>query len=174
MDKLPTLPIPDWDEWFFRHVYLASSKSKDTKTKIGAIIIKHRNIISSGFNGIPMGVDDSIPERYERPLKYAVTEHGERNSIYFCARHGISTLGAVLLTNGLPCADCARAIIQSGINEVVVHKQWQEWEQKLYWNKWIESAKHSKEMFDEAGIVITVFDKELGIESMLDGKIITI
>ncbi len=171
---MDNLQIPSWDEYFMRQAYLVSSKSKDTRTKIGAILIRDKAIISQGYNGMPRGVNDGITTRYERPTKYAFMEHSERNCLYHCARHGISSLDTIMYSNGVPCQDCARGIIQAGIKEVVVHKQWQEWEQQLYWTKWIESAKFSKEMFDEAGIKITVFNGVLGIKSMLDGKIVEV
>src|SRR5437868_115563 len=98
----------DWDEYFFRHVYLASQKSKDERTKIGAVLVRSdsRAIISEGFNGICRGVDDYNSKRSEKPIKYFFYEHAERNSIYNCARHGISTLNSICYTQGIPCADC--------------------------------------------------------------------
>ncbi len=168
------LPIPSWQEYFMRHVYLASSKSKDTRTKIGSILVKDHSVISEGYNGICRGVKDDLSERYERPEKYFWQEHAERNSIYSCARYGISSKDSIMFTNGIPCADCARAAIQAGISGVIVHKQWQDYEEKFYWEKWIESGKRSTQMFDEAGIQVHIFNGKLGIKSMLDGKIVEI
>src|SRR5438045_6573381 len=108
------LKIPSWDEYFMRHVYLVASKSKDTRTKIGAVIVRDKRIISEGYNGICQGVYDHIESRYVKPKKYFFFEHGERNAVYGCARHGIATLGAKIYTQGIPCADCARAVIQAG------------------------------------------------------------
>ena len=139
------LEIPSWDELFMRHAYLISSKSKDTSTKIGAIIVKdNRYIISEGFNGLPIGVNDNIEERYQRPFKYNLFEHAERNSIYQCARQGIITKGTVMFTQGIPCTDCARAVIQAGIKEVIVHKQWEDSSNYLKQTKWLECAKISQ------------------------------
>jgi dCMP deaminase len=162
--------MPSWDEYFMRHAYLASSKSKDTRTKIGAVLVRDKRIISEGYNGMPMKVDDFPQSRYERPEKYFWFEHGERNACYCCARHGISTLGAVMYTQGIPCADCGRAVIQCGVTEVIVHKQWQEFERQFYWEKWLESSKRTESMFQEAGVTIRVFDQVLDIQSILDGK----
>ncbi len=58
---------PDWNEWFLQGVYWVASKSKDPKTKIGALIVKDKRIISTGYNGIPIGVDDKNELRHERP-----------------------------------------------------------------------------------------------------------
>jgi len=159
----------DWNEYFFRHVYLAAQKSKDTKTKVGAILVKDNTCISEGYNGICRGVNDYNYEdgRNERPIKYFFYEHAERNCLYTCNRHGISTLGATMYIGGMPCADCARAIIQCGISKIVLHKQRPKFD---HLEKWVESTKYSKIMLDEANIPIEIYDKQLGIEVFIDGK----
>lgn len=97
-----------------------STKSKDKSTKVGAVIVGPNNeVLSVGWNGFPRGVNDDVEERHERPAKYEWTEHGERNAIYNAARHGIRLDGTTLYTTHDPCADCARAIVQSGIRHVV-------------------------------------------------------
>lgn len=165
---------PSWDEFFMRHVYLAASKSKDTRTRIGAVLVRDKHVISEGYNGIPMGVCDCNPERYERPEKYFFFEHAERNSIFVCARYGHRTAGTTMYTQGVPCSDCARAAIQAGVAEIVVHKPWQEFEQKFYWEKWLESGKRSQAMLDEAKIPVRVLTTVLGVQGVLDGKVIDV
>ena len=126
----------DWDEYFFKLMYLVSSKSPDPRTKIGAILVREKHLISSGFNGFPMGVKD-LPERYEdRNEKIKFICHAEMNSILVAARFGTSTLGCKLYTNGIPCQDCCKAALQGGISEIIVHKQWPEFTNK----HWIESV----------------------------------
>lgn len=166
------LKIPSWDELFMLHAYLISSKSKDTRTKVGAVLIRDKSIISEGYNGIVNGVLDEKSERFERPEKYFWFEHAERNSVYHCARHGIATEGVVMYTQGIPCSDCARAVVRAGIKEVVVHEEWQ----KLFIDnkKWEESIRRSKIMFEEAGIKVRVFSKYLGVKSLLDGNIVEV
>lgn len=172
---MSTFPAPpSWDELFMRHVYLIASKSKDTRTKIGAILVRDKRVISEGYNGMPMGVCDCKPERFERPEKYFWFEHAERNSVYTCARYGIATEKTVMFTQGVPCADCARAVIQGGISEVVVHKQWQHFEKEFYWEKWLDSTKRSTAMLEEAGIPVRVYDGILGVKGYLDGKEISV
>ena len=160
---------PSWDEWFMRHVYLVSEKSKDPKTKIGAVIVKENHIISSGYNGFPIGVND-LPERYDdRQIKYSMISHAEDNSVITAARFGISTKDTTLYTQGIPCNECAKSIIQSGIKEVVIHKQWPSMIQK-----WIESCKISEQMLSESGVKIRWFDKLLGISGWLDGQFVNV
>lgn len=166
--------ISSWSEYFLRHVYLAALKSKDSKTKIGAVIVRDNIVVSEGYNGMCRGVNDYRPERYERPVKYNYFEHGERNSIYNAARHGITTLGCDLYTQGIPCADCARGVIQAGIKQIFVHKQWREQENFETRPKWKESIDYSLEMLNEAGVHICEIDQLLGLNAFLDGKIISV
>ena len=78
-------------------------------------------IVSTGYNSFPRGIDDNVAERQERPEKYFWFEHAERNAIYNAARIGVSTKGCTMfLTCDIPCADCARGIINAGIIKVYV------------------------------------------------------
>lgn len=177
-EQVANIKIPDfksvmgWDEFFFRHVYLASSKSKDKSTHIGAILVRDHRVIAEGYNGFAEGVNDFVFERYLRPEKYLWTEHGERNAVYQCARLGIAAKNSVMYTNGVPCCDCARAVIQAGIKEVVVHKQWESYfEDNL---RWKESCETSFTMLSEAGVAVRRFDQVLGIKTLLNEKIIEV
>lgn len=100
-----------------------SLESKDRSTKVGAALVmpEDRALISTGWNGFPRGVNDNVEARHERPAKYLYTEHAERNAIYNAARLGIKTKGSWLyLSSSLPiCCDCARAIVQAGIEKVL-------------------------------------------------------
>jgi dCMP deaminase len=171
-----TPKIPSWDERFMRDVYEWASKSKDPMTKIGAVILHwdEKDPISHGYNGIVRRVRDDVPERWERPEKYFWMSHAERNAIYNCARRGRASEGTTLFTQGIPCCDCADGVIQAGITEVVVHKQWQHYEKEFNWKKWQDSATRSQTKFLEAGIRIRVFDGKIGSHGFLDGKIIDV
>jgi dCMP deaminase len=167
-----SLPIPTWDEYFMRHVYLVASKSKDTRTKIGAVLVRDKRVISEGYNGICKGVYDHVLERYERPEKYFWFEHGERNAIFGCALHGISSKDANLYTQGIPCADCTRAVIQAGISSVIIHKQWGDKNKtKDTDTTWRRGLDRSYKMFEEAGITVRVFNLVLGVKGLSDGVI---
>jgi dCMP deaminase len=111
----------NWDDYFFGICDVVKVKSKDPKTQVGCVIVGPNNeILSTGFNGLPMGVADHLTERYERPEKYAWIEHSERNSIYLAARRGTPLEGSTIYLTWMPCADCARGIIQSGIKHVKI------------------------------------------------------
>jgi dCMP deaminase len=165
---------PDWNEWFLQGVYWVASKSKDPKTKIGALIVKDKRIISTGYNGIPSGVDDENKNRHQRPEKYKWYEHGERNAIYAASKYGISTDGALLYTNALPCADCARGIIQSGIKEVYIHKQFNVICTTYKRDHWEGHDNVTFSMFLESNIKIYSIDKILGCKAYFDGKVFDI
>lgn len=157
---------PSWDVWFMKQAYLVAEKSKDPSTKIGSVIVKNNHIISSGFNGFPIGVYDS-PSRYnDRELKYNLVVHSEANAVLSAARFGISTLGTVLYTQALPCHDCAKSIIQGGIQQIVIHTKWP----YMSHSKWVESMKISTMMFEESGIKIQYLNDVLGVTAYLNGK----
>ena len=110
----------EWLRYFINIAEQVKLKSKDRSTQIGAVIVgKDKEIRSTGYNSFPRGLDDEVPERQERPEKYYFFEHSERNAIYNAARVGIPLDESVIIvTSGIPCADCARAIINSGIKAV--------------------------------------------------------
>lgn len=108
----------DWDEYYMGFAEHASKKSKDS-TQVGAILVDDEGaVMLTAYNGPPRGVRD-IPDRFERPEKYLFASHAEANLIAFAARQGIRTKGARIYCTHLPCAACARTIIQAGICEVV-------------------------------------------------------
>ncbi len=171
----------DWDEYFLRMVYLVASKSKDFRTKIGSVIVKDKLVLTTGFNGICRGVYDPAdnPQHEElqgraiKPLKYEFYEHSERNAIYSAARHGINIFGATIYSQGISCTSCTRAIIQSGLKEIIIHKNWPLNGISSFVgasNDWRDGLKYSLEMFQEAGIKIRCVYKKLGIKGFLDGK----
>lgn len=146
-----------WADYFMTMVYLVASKSKDQSTHIGAVIIgPDKEIRSTGYNSFVRGINDDVKERQKRPEKYFWFEHAERNAIYNATLHGTSLKNCSIYTNGIPCADCARAIIQSGIKEVIIDKKWDEKNSP----KWLESIERSKQMFAEANVKLIYWEGE--------------
>ncbi len=149
-----------WDEYFMGIAVLSSMRSKDPSTQVGACLVDRENkILSMGYNGMPRCCDDDeYPwEREGSPLesKYIFVCHAELNAILNC--HGGSVKEAVCYTTLFPCNECAKAIIQSGISEVVYLS-----------DKYAEtdSTKASKKMFDSAGVKYRPFsvgNKEIKI-----------
>lgn len=129
---------------------LISSFSEDLSTKVGCVIVsKENDLLSIGWNGLCRKIKN---EEYknERPIKYKFFEHAERNAIYNSSRNGISLKNSTLYVLYWPCSDCCRAIIQSGIDTVVINKHYNEDFKK----RWAEDIVISKNMLAEAGILV--------------------
>ena len=109
-----------WDEYFMGVAMLAARRSKDPNTQVGACIVSPENIIvSTGYNGMPKGCsDDEYPwERDGEETKYPYVVHAELNAILNAS--GRDLRGSRIYVALFPCNECAKAIIQSGIKEVV-------------------------------------------------------
>ena len=102
--------------------YMSAKASDDQFTRNGAILCDPGWNVCAGFNHFIEGFGH-LPEHHERPLKYSLTEHAERDVIYKAAKLGYSTEGLTLVANWIACPDCARAIVLAGIECVVTHKQ---------------------------------------------------
>ena len=134
-----------WDEYFMGVAMLAARRSKDPNTQVGACIVSPDNIIlSSGYNGFPKGCsDDEYPwEREGASTKYPFVVHAELNAIL--NSQGKSLKGAKIYVALFPCNECAKAIIQSGISEVIYLSD-------KYANT--DSVLASKRMMDSAGVL---------------------
>lgn len=144
-----------------RDAYRAASLfSSDPNTKNGAVLTNRDGIvIGSGSNCFPRDVVAS-DDRLVRPKKYSFIEHAERNAIYAACRQGEETTGGTLYCPWFACADCARAIIQAGITQVIGHKQMFEHAGEYHWN---ESIAFGNEMLKEAGVVTQLYDGAIGV-----------
>ena len=161
---------PSWDELFMGKVYEIARKSKDPRTKIGAVLVKHGHSPLEGFNGICKGVYDTN-DRLQRPEKYHWIEHAERNIINMAARFGISTDDGVLYTQGMPCVDCIKGIINSGIKEIVLHKQWEDISIEIKNSgTWRDHYYRTEIMCSESNVKIRYLDAVLNKIGYLDGK----
>ena len=109
-----------WDEYFMGVALLAAKRSKDPNTQVGACIVDINNVIlATGYNGFPVGCsDDEFPwDREGENTKYPYVVHAELNAILNAS--GRDLRGARIYVALFPCNECAKAIIQSGIKEVV-------------------------------------------------------
>lgn len=138
------------EKWHYRFLELAdriAGWSKDPSRGVGCVIVSptSRQIVSTGFNGLPRGIEDR-PERLGRPVKYDLVCHAEMNAIVQCARNGVSPIGSTLYSTFFPCIQCALSIIQSGVSDVVTYTVTPEDA------RWIESIEKSRAVFHEAGV----------------------
>lgn len=135
-----------WDEYFMGVALLSAQRSKDTSTQVGACIVNEDNkILSVGYNGMPIGCnDDDMPwEREGDPLetKYLYVCHAELNAIL--NNDSGSLKGTIIYVTLFPCNECTKAIIQSGIKEIVYLSD-------KYSHT--DEVKASKRMLDMAGV----------------------
>jgi dCMP deaminase len=108
-----------WPEYFINMAYLVASRSRDPSTKCGCVITdKDYRVISTGYNGNFQGVDDTIFS-WERPQKYQTVIHSEMNAILFANR---SLKDCYAFITGIPCSNCCKHMIQSGIVKIYYGK----------------------------------------------------
>lgn len=145
----------NWTEYFVGIAEHVKLKSKDRSFKCGCVIVGPDNeVVSTGYNSFPRGVNDDIEERYQKPTKYMWTEHAERNAIFNASRIGVSTKGCdMYLTADGPCVECARAIVQAGIETLYCKHQ-----KILNQQTWGESVRVAMEMLGEAGVSVKYYD----------------
>lgn len=142
-----------WDEYFMGVAMFSAMRSKDSNTQVGACIVSDENkIISVGYNGMPIGCDDDdMPwERDGDALntKYPFVCHAELNAIL--NRQAVTTQNARIYVTLFPCNECAKAIIQSGIKEVIYAD-----------NKYPDSdaVRASVSMFEKSGVKCRQYKK---------------
>ena len=126
--------MPKWDKWDKRFMELAHSIANwsscyQENRKIGAVIVRNKRILTTGYNGAPAGVTScmerkeclrrqlNIPSGTKQELCYAI--HAEQNAIIQAAKLGVSIEGATLYCTHQPCVICAKMIVNSGISRVV-------------------------------------------------------
>lgn len=139
-----------WDEYFMGVALLAAKRSKDPNTQVGACIVDSNNVIlTTGYNGFPQGCsDDEFPwDREGEVTKYPFVVHAELNAILNAS--GKSLRGSRLYVALFPCNECAKAIIQAGVSEVVYLS-----------DKYADTpaTKASKMMLQAAGVKLTRFE----------------
>lgn len=133
-----------WNRRFIELAKLVATWSKDPSSQVGAVIVdEHRRIVSTGYNGFAVGVND-LPERLNnRDVKYKIILHAEENAIMFARRD--LTGCSLYVTNLPPCAHCASLIVQSGIKNVYAVCD-------EVPDRWKDSYKLTCQVFKEAGV----------------------
>ena len=137
-----------WIKKYFEMAKLVASWSKDPSTKVGAVIVpKNSDIPIVGYNGFPREIQDLPIKLQNREIKLKLTIHAEANAILNAHKLGQNLSGATIFVTALPCSDCAKTIIQSGIKSVYYLQSSPEFNMR-----WAESIEFTKELFAEAGV----------------------
>jgi dCMP deaminase len=111
-----------WDRRYLEVARLVSTWSKDPSTKVGAVVVNSRgHIVGTGYNGFPVGVEDTDERLNDRPTKYALVVHAELNAVLQAGSQALGSTIYVYPAFGRPplCTGCAKAVIQSGVRRVV-------------------------------------------------------
>ena len=141
---------PSWDEYFMNIAKAVATRSSCSRRKVGAIIVKDRRIITTGYNGTPKGIKNCNEGGCPRcssdtpsgtKLDECTCSHGEENAIVQAAYHGISTKGGVLYVTFTPCLNCAKMLINAGIREVVYDEHY-------------SVDQKASELLQEAGVIL--------------------
>ena len=151
------LDVVSWDEYFMGLAHLSALRSKDPNTQVGACIVDQSNrVVSIGYNGLPRGCSDDIfpwiRDGEMLDTKYAYVVHAELNAIL---NSNVSLKGDTLYVSLFPCNECAKAIIQSGIETVV-------YESDKYADT--STVKASKLMFAAAGVQLRQLEYSIKVE----------
>jgi dCMP deaminase len=127
--KKQTHHRPSWDEYFLEVALLVSKRATCLRRRVGAVLVKEKKILSTGYNGAPSGLKHCLDigclrERFKIPSgeRHELCRglHAEQNVILQAALHGISTKDSILYITNQPCVICAKMLINAGIKEIVI------------------------------------------------------
>lgn len=144
---LKPTPMDKWDQRFCELAKFVSEWSKDPNAKVGAVVFSKRGgDVSIGYNGFPMGVEDSVERLQDSQIKLELIVHAEQNALIAA---GSRAQGATIYVWGKPvCARCAGSIIQAGVKRFVALSP----DAVSADSKWHLTGKYAQQMFLEAGI----------------------
>ena len=141
--------MTNWDQRFLNLAKHISEWSKDPSTKVGCVVVgPDREIRSTGFNGLPRGIEDNDERLNNREIKYPLICHAEENAIMHAARIGISLKDCTAYVTWPPCTRCARSLIQAGVSTIIYPKEIE------IPDRWMEDFNLSLNMLKEARINI--------------------
>jgi dCMP deaminase len=144
-------------EALMHQALLLAQDSPDPSTQNSALIVNScGTVLGAAVNRPPV---TGFPDQWERPAKYAYTEHAERGSIYDAAKHGKTTDGMAMICPWFACADCARAIICAGIYEVVGLVR----SADATHGRWAETCRVGDAMLNKAGVHTIFIDQFFGV-----------
>lgn len=131
--KIKKITRPSWDEYFLGIAHLVATRSTCLRRKVGAVVVKNKQILATGYNGAPTGITHcdkvgclrdqlEIPSGQRHELCRAL--HAEQNAFLQAARHGSSLQDATLYITTQPCSICAKMIINVGIKKIIIEGEY--------------------------------------------------
>lgn len=147
---------PSWDEYFMEITHLVAKRSTCLRRQVGAVIVKDKNILATGYNGAPSGVSHcldvgclreklNIPSGERHELCRGL--HAEQNAIIQAAKHGTTIDGSTLYCTTLPCIICSKMVINAGIKRIVYEVGYPD--------------QLAEEMIKESGVIVDRFPEKL-------------
>jgi dCMP deaminase len=145
-------PMEKWDSRMCELAKFVSEWSKDPNAKVGAVVFSKRGgDISVGYNGFPMGVEDSAERLQDTDIKLELIVHAEQNALIAA---GSRAFGSTLFVWGKPvCARCAGSIIQAGVKRIVALSP----DSVPPDSKWHKTGKYAENMFQESGVEVDFY-----------------
>ena len=141
--------MTDWGKRFLQLAKHISEWSKDPSTQVGCVVVgPDRELRSTGFNGLPRGIEDNEQRLNNREIKYPLICHAEENAIMHAARIGMSLKDCTAYVTWPPCTRCARSLIQAGISTIIYPKNTEIPE------RWMTDFNLSLNMLKEANIIL--------------------
>lgn len=139
------LDRPSWDHYFLNIAYEVANRSTCDRAQVGAVIVKDKRILTTGYNGSPSGLAHCTEVGCLMENGHCIrTLHAEQNAIIQAALHGVSTAGGTIYVTHQPCFLCAKMIINAGIKEIVYGQEYPD--------------DRSRQFLDEAGVNLTQVD----------------
>lgn len=121
----------DIDTYFMKIAKLVSERSTCIKQHVGAVLVKDKHIIATGYNGAPRGIPHCTKETCLRLDTKSLEEshlcrgtHAEQNAIIQAAYHGTPTVNSMIYTTHFPCMSCVKILINAGVKEIVYEKEY--------------------------------------------------
>ncbi len=146
---------PSWDQYFMQITHLVATRSSCLRRQVGAILVKQKNILATGYNGVPSGITHcsetgclreqmKVPSGERHELCRGL--HAEQNAIIQAARHGVNIESSTLYCTTMPCVICTKMIINAGITKVIYEQGY--------------ADRLAAEMIAETGIELLLYNGE--------------
>lgn len=140
-----------WDKYFLRIAREVATASKDPSSKVGALVVRDRRVLSTGYNGFPKSVADD-KRLHDKAQKYDRIVHAEMNAVIYAGRESIGSTVYMFGFKGAPCINCAKHLIAAGIVRVVSSGQ-------EIPDRWLESLLQAEELCYEAHVGLRYYEE---------------